>query len=646
MPACRLIVPDRQWFTDELLVGVMAAANNRGSLYEKLGLDRVRFHFEGETVDVQAPGFASFADANGNPVTYFGWWVRLKKPAGIAGLAHLYVEAVPSDPSMQNRVIGPYIYGPQDAVHDLELEVAPSLGEIPGQRYQSVGAAILHAHNAKSRNPRVTITEANRYVIGDNNKGWVKDGRCTIEASTPGVVFGKSDYLDDSSAQMNPGRFAICFRGENITLDFAWMSRFNMGNLPGLNHWCDGVTLTNSRGQFALWRGGVRVPTSIVEQAPWFTECTIEKVESPVTGASLVRGCTVRETCIDVASGAECVLDSTFIDHSNERWNTENPAFTVQYNGTESTATLARSGGTEGYGGGVYTARWGANSATFDVGNGSEDYYTGAVGDGYWFADVVDWINNVLAAADPGWSATVDDNSSKACTGTLPGRKGQGFDDTDCKTTPLSVLSKFDKHGDFYQQQAGHRQNVIVAQNRVVGAETQCIFLCPINNGSCLDMLFANNLFMVSTEVNGGWSGGFNSASQLGRQNVLHSHVVIAHNSWINQELWIRTDNSGYDLDPYCLVANNVVPAIKWYGGAVDTDVRIADNHLFADADDPPNATGTTIGGSHADLFVDAAGGDFAPAGQLLASRRGPVLALDNSGVARGALASPGAVAA
>ncbi|MDP2130302.1 MAG: hypothetical protein U0975_08815 [Erythrobacter sp.] len=42
-PALRLITPPSQWFTDTLDVGVMAAANDGGSLFNTLGIADVTF---------------------------------------------------------------------------------------------------------------------------------------------------------------------------------------------------------------------------------------------------------------------------------------------------------------------------------------------------------------------------------------------------------------------------------------------------------------------------------------------------------------------------------------------------------------------------------------------------------------------------
>ena len=157
-PAIRLLVLPNQFFDGELLVGVYAGANDGGSLYTNMGLSHVTLHFEGTSTSITQPSLATFNDANGNPVTYFGWWAKLQKPAGISGEAQLYFEAVPRDTSMQSRVIGPYSFFPHNVfpatgtLHDYELAVAPNQAQIAGQRYTSFANALGFLRNESLSN--------------------------------------------------------------------------------------------------------------------------------------------------------------------------------------------------------------------------------------------------------------------------------------------------------------------------------------------------------------------------------------------------------------------------------------------------------------------------------------------------------------
>ena len=655
-PAMRLLVPPKQFFTDRCLVGVAAMANDNGSMLNKLGLEKVIVHYEGSTAEISAPSSPTFDDANGMPVSYHGWWAELSFD-GREGEAELYFEAVPSDSSMQNRIIGPYTFNPAVQMHDLELHVVPSSPEIAGLQYQTLYGATLYAKQQRMQNPLIVIDEAGIYDIGDQfYSHWGMRGYCNIEASVPDVRIGKpGGYVSDVATKLDPNRMPLHIKGGNIALDFAFMRLETAATVGLADHWLDGCDMINRNGRDGLVRGGPNTDVAYtIRGNPWMTEVNASDVHFAATGANLARGCLFSRAAQDIVTGGNCIIDCDIQDHSNAEWNTHYPAFTVEYTGPEPTATLSRSGGTEGHWpsgpggtGGQYTASWGNSTAVFNVGNGTEDFYTGTKGDGYWFADVVDWLNTL-----PDWSATLSAEMTaadrRACTGELDGTKGQGFGGggnsgmpADVKTAALTIYSFFDKHGDFYQHAAGHKENVIVANNTLYGADVQAIFLSPINNGSGRDMMFVNNIFMLDPTD----GAPLIAASQLGRTNVSHGHVVIAHNSFVDQELWFRTDNAGYDIDSYCLVANNVLPSVKWIGGTPDPDLVLADNHLFAGAVDPANATGTTVGGTYATLFEDALAGNFTPAAELLSAEGKPVVKLDNAGSDRGNRSSPGAVA-
>jgi hypothetical protein len=200
------------------------------------------------------------------------------------------------------------------------------------------------------------------------------------------------------------------------------------------------------------------------------------------------------------------------------------------------------------------------------------------------------------------------------------------------------VVSHTDKHGDFYQHAAGHIENVIVYGNRAWDVYVQFIFLCPIQNGSGRDMFFVNNSAYINPEP------GY--LSQFGRTNVIHSHVVIAHNTLSNQGMTIRRDNSGYNLDAYCMWANNSVQSFGWSQNNIDFDVTVKNMHLHSGAIPPGNATGITLGGNEYTLYADPEIGDFTPQGSLLATGYPPVVRWDQQRTAYPAFAAAGAIAA
>lgn len=646
-PAVRLLVPPNQWFTDTLDVGVIAAANDGGSLFNNLGIASVTFHYEGSAVTVDAPRWQAILTQAGARF-YFGWWVRLKKPAGVAGTANLYVEATARDATMQKRVLGPFLFSPRASQYDLELEVNPDLPVIAGQRYQTLLDATSYAKAAASHNTLCTITKAGRYDIGDDGgtNAWDRTGYFNITSTVP-VTIGR-----ETLGNLQPNRLKLRLFG-NVTLDRKNVLSVSSGANRDQTHWCDGITITDTspEGRDTYVDGGVRNLLPLFgTNGAWVTECQMSEIYSGLSGSNLVRGVSVTRHGIDVVNGASCVVGSTFDNHDDLKWNTDFPAITVRYDGAEATATIARSGGTEGNGtgGGIYTVTIGAANYTFDVGDGS--FGSALVGvpgsggriiQGWFFADLVAWLNTL-----PGITATrLIDPDSRANTGSLPGLRGQGFGATDIKSATLTLQSHHDKHADFYQVETGDAENVIVWGNRHTNAQTQNIFLSPINNGSIRDFFVFGNIMDNAPGVVGDFG---DAASQIGRPNVVCSQVVIVQNSFPDQKWLIRNDggNASMSMDALCLFGNNIAPSFGFTAGRVNAAMVVQGNRLYDGAAQPLDGIYNLIGGTKTSLFVNTTTGDYRPSGALLDFGYAPLIPFDMNRTPFPASAAVGALAA
>ncbi|MFN3469964.1 MAG: hypothetical protein ACK4Z7_09670, partial [Novosphingobium sp.] len=84
---------------------------------------------------------------------------------------------------------------------------------------------------------------------------------------------------------------------------------------------------------------------------------------------------------------------------------------------------------------------------------------------------------------------------------------------------------------------------------------------------------------------------------------------------------------------------------VMTWAGTPDSDLRIMNNHLETGATNPSGGVGTTIGGTVATMFVNAATGAFQPAGELLTNQKPAILRLPARGPVRQALAPAGALA-
>jgi hypothetical protein len=666
-PAVRLLVPPFQWFTDTLDVGVIAMANDGGTLRPNFGIDNVRFLFEGNEVTVTDPGFHTIQTQRG-PRTYFGWWVRLKKPAGTSGLAHLYIEATARDSSMQKRVIGPYVFGPQNQQYTHQVTVAPSQPQVTGVNYQTLTDACMYLNQIASANPLVTITEPGFYeqragssAFPLSNDRHNLGGYLNITASVPGVVIGRADYINDINATVNHARYRLHLFGPNLTIDYLRLSSIDgTTNDEGRGHWLDGINLTNSapNGVHELWRGITLAHNWTVRGHSWFTEVDVTEVMEVGRTANLMRGCTIDGTTADVFTDTKCCVNNTVRNHTLSPSNDEIPAFTVSYTGPEATATISRLGGASGTGtdGGIWNVTIGSTTYTYDTGRlpANDTYLPGVPGyppayrgadavGGYWFSDVVAWLNTL-----PSVTATLllDETNSmqKRCASAaaLPNTNGQGFTNANIKNTTRTIVAKFDIHPDIYQQVGGTTENIIFAFNLVEYAEAQLIFLGP-TTGSPKGQ---RDVFFVANALVG--DGGV-SLSQLGRpETATHtaSHLVIAHNTLPNQGFFIRRHTSNNLVcDTYTMFKNNVFRTMAIEGNVVIPNLTIDGLRVHTGGSAPPGATNVNIGGNQNTLFVDFAARDLRPAGELAQVGRPSALPYDIQGAAYPANAALGAYA-
>lgn len=617
-PVMRLLVPPNQFFTSSLLLGVYAGANHNGSLLDNMGLEKVVVHYEGSTSEIKEPSWQVLTDANGKRVSYFGWWTRLRHN-GVNGHAHVYFEAIPKDPTMQRRVIGPYQFSPQPVIHDKELVVAPSLPQVTGSRYPSIQTALAYIKTQAFGNPRITVTEPGFYSLVGASPSHACQGYVTIEASVP-VTIGRPAYTTDTAAAARTRLDGLRFKGANITLDFQNMSEIYNEGLR--DHWLDGVVMTNTAGRATLWRKGGRPVSWTVRGAPWFTECDMSQTNDMAKFANLVRGCYIHHGYGDCLSTSRCVIGNTVEDWDASSFTSEIPSLRVQYTGAGTSATLS---GTKSGSARTFTAKVnGTSVGTFTV-NNTEAFYT--AGTNYDVADVVAWLNSL-----PGWTATLLDDTRNASLLVTSGLKSSSsFGDTDARTAPLTLITMLDIHADWYQANfAGYTyENIVVADNTTFGMIGQNLYL---GNGSqpIKDMLIINNA----------WHNGENWATYKSQLLGSESHVVVAHNSFATQDLTFRTDGS-YVADGYSLVADNALSALYFTGNA-DPILKLQDNHIMDGQSPPPGAVGTSIGGTAASNFGNAANGDFTPAGHLLVNMKSPSVRYDRKAKKRGVTAPVG----
>lgn len=634
-PVVRLLDPPNQFISDALVVSVMAFANDSGTLVS--GIDRVRFRFEGETVDVLEPALRRFVRHDGSIYWLPCYSVTLRKRGSMAGLANLYIEAIPADATMQSRVLGPYQFGLARTKHDWHKTIGAS-----GADFTTVAAAIAAAKTANVQNPRVTFITSGTYDITGGTPNYVPQGYMTFEcAAGVNVTFAKPSYTNDAAMQMRSRWDGLWFRGRGFTFDFAFVQQINHeaqasagAIFSGRSHVMERVRFTRSTAPGSLVRktlpGGSTYYS--VQGSPWFLECDIHNMQAPGQVPSIYRGCTFRAGFHDLAFGAACVVGCTVATWTSELYRAKVPAMTVRYDGAGASADLSLSG-TSGASSRTFTARVGGTSVgTFTVQNSEAAFLAGT---NYNVANVVNWVNGLA-----GWTATLQDNA-RIATVLTNGAAGFGaFTNVNVRATTLQLFTAFDLHTDFYQKDSVNLvENVLIYGNR--GTEIDAQFIMIGGNDS-RDWMIINNALDVLAGSSDNPDGTV-LGSQFSRN---HRHVCFAHNSFPQQRLLLRTGASTvqqYNPDTYCLVANNSVSNIAW-DSTVDGDLVISNNHLHAGATGFAG-TGGTLGGNQTTLYVDFNNGNFAPAGVLAANPKPSVWGWDINGQKRGTTTRAGAIA-
>ncbi|GMN01970.1 hypothetical protein [Erythrobacter sp. MTPC3] len=643
-PALRLVTPPNIFFLDETIVGVAAYANDSGTLIG--GVDRVRFHFEGNSIDVVEPTLRSFSRRDGSEYTVLGYWMTLSKPPSASGEAQLYIEAEPSDATMQRRVLGPFSYYPINPFqttgneHDAELTVQPSQPQVEGVNYQTVGAAMSYCKVSGFENPNITLLEdiADENLSDTFNAGglYFPSGYMHIRTA-PGVTasYSKPTYTTDIASSFRFATNGMHFEGDH-TFDLENVQTFYEEFVSDNPNWFDRVRFTNSAGKTALWRKGVRPFKPLLRNISYMTDCQVDNLRDPIAGVTLVRGCLADNNFGDVMTSTLCGIGNIVTRHeSSSGFNYDIDALSIA---GPAGATVAVSGGVDGTR--TFTLKeFGTLVSTFRVNSGvyaysveEPGYDPTTDGFGYSVQNVADWINSLS-----GWSATLLDDTRRASALALAGQKGVGFGDTDA-SAGLTLTTTFDLHNDFWQQQRT-AENVIIEGNFGYGLQAQIFLIGDQLANSCHDFIFVNNALMSDLQV-AEYYAPEQSVSQLA--STAQSHVCFAHNSLPFQAIWMRTQ-SGYDPDNYCVIANNAVADLIWFG-APDPDIRLSNNILDATSDAPANADNTILAGGYQDKFVDAVVGDMAPAGLLLANGLAPIVAYDAVGTRRGASAPAGAL--
>ncbi len=524
---------------------------------------------------------------------------------------------------MQRRVIGPYSFFPKASLYDYQIDVDPDIAEVAGVNYQTVRNALNYLRQQTFVDALVTLKKTATYDLTPINGSHTPKGYTTVvceEGET--ATFARPAIVTTGGDDVNffPKYDGLWFKGSNIVFDLRNVGR--LGNVGVMDHVLDGVHFTNSGGRSELWLGGLRSTGLLVQGNAYFLECEVDNLGATFRTARLVRGGVSHTGFMDC-----CAANHLVIGHTSYDWDSDTDynsldidALTVQYTGSAGTATLSMSKN-PGESDRVLTAKEdGVAVSTFTVRNKMPDYVAST---NFTVQNVVDWLNSLTD-----WSATLLDNTRQACTLALAGAGNvSAFTNADVKTAPLTVQTRFDIHGDFFQIGFGDHENYAVFDCHAYDHYSQMVHIRP---DTVKDVIIANNTL-----------GSVAISTKNTNLQAAQSHVVLMHNSWAHQTMQVKSDYAG---DGYCIVANCAATNFNVEGGSTPNLV-FADNHVFTGYTGPSQATGTTIGGDQSTVYTDEANGDFTPAGALASNLVAPRVKYDRTAIERATTDAKGAVA-
>ena len=615
-PAVRLLEPPYQRFTASLTVGVAAFALDGTTLIG--GIDRVRFHFEGNVFDVIEPTFRKLTREDGSTYDCLGYWVNLRKPGSRTGEAHLYVEAVPADATMQNRVIGPYPFFPSDTQHDWKATCGV------GGDYSDLRSALNAARSAAAASPLIELTDSTDYLIATNPLFHEAQSYTTIRAAGGARPRLKRAVGDENEIRLRHAR--IWFEG--IEFDCSTITRVRG---EGGGHFvAKRCRIADPNGR-SLFLKALRPVSWFFDGNPYFLETAFSGGYQVCNGAMLIRGVVAEQCYGDFSNQPSCAVHSICNDLNDEGVAGELDALIINYSGD---GTAAVSGTDSGSGVGELRNFAflvdGSPVASFPA---WRHYSRANAGDGlYEVQDLADFINGL-----PGWSATVLDNNRQAASLTLGGQGGFGANDFPATAvgTGLTLASDFGLHQDgFVNAEGGADENIILFANRITQAEGQLAFTGGAGSTTTLaDYINVNNLYEQPA--------GSGLTSNLDQYTSASSHIVFAHNTWSRQI--VALDFSAIVGNAHCLFSNNVCDIVR---GSVGDQVG-DNNHVQSDGTGllAEGLTNTVQAGTRSTLYADPDALDFSPAGELLANPKLPVVPFDLDGIVREGSVPVGAMA-
>jgi len=565
------------------------------------GIQKIIVHYEGARYELTEQTVRTFTDPRGGPdKRLIGFWFDIDHSAhAVDGEINFYTETVPNDPAMQRRVQGPYVYYRRTTLYDKVIHVAPSLADVAGTRYNTLGKAIAYlGGQSTAHNNQIIIDETGLYNV---NSGLASDvttrkGTTKIQAvSGVTATVGLSAGSGATWPSMTPRYAGLEFYQDQSTgtliIDAAEFEAITSpGGLTGTQSTrAYGIEITNSSGPYPLLNKDLA--SAAIQNPLELKFCYINKTTSNYRTAYIV-GNTFDQVWGDLTNQVPMFGANIMTRCDPFGYRNDVNAFTATYTGPGTSATIAKTG-TNGSAGTVSLVDSVNGTTTIQINN--------TRGSGIWtVGGIVSAINAV-----PGWVAVLQDNSRPSDTISSPGNK-HAYGPVSAKSVVIQFITAFDVHMDYLQQATGTFNNAMRCENVCVDGFYQELLIG--GSGYQQDICFLNEVHKLA--------GSSTTESGLIAQFVgtQVSHLYFEHCTMVNQKLQTRT---GWVFDAYSANKNCL---FRRYDSGNNAHSDGSHFMLTTAPSAISGGTSCTSGGTATSLMVDPDNSNFKPQGALLSN--------------------------
>lgn len=582
----QIFTPNQVFATD---TSIFVDANALG------GISEVVAYCEGVAVSVTAEEWYDFNDVNGVAKRIYGYGITLDYSlfsASATGTANVYFKAVPTNPSIATRVIGPFAFHPRASVYAGTRTVGAA------GNHTTIQAALnwVTTNSPTARNYRILLLDSGQYsLLASATTFSGATMWTTIEADT-GVTATMTAGATRTSMRLKYD--GIRWAGDGIVFDAA-LSAGLVTESDGASLWLDGVTLIQTGGRNAVFDGlpptAFCVAMASGSASNWYaTDLSITDAHKGLNAFELARGVTISTLSEDAFKSVRYVHDVVVDDVSpcdaDVGLASQVPALDIAYSGAGTptvevtgapNSTSSRSLQVKVDGAAVGTALTITNPNYSATGSGFTTWATVAA----HIDALADFTATVVAAG----SQRRAFSASKA--GLTPTQSLTGANVLTFTAGAAQMTSIFDVHADA-SQLFSTVTNYGLRFARFLQVNGQGFFVDHTAT-TLTDCSFRN--LIVDGEGNSQLFG-------------THRHVLISEFSFETQTFILRTDNN-YAPDVWCEIASVSAASMAWSGTA-DSDLALSYINTMSGA--PPS--GTTNATSYStDIYQDAAIFNFSP---------------------------------